>query len=234
MERVFEHDPDQRLRADPRRVGVAPAGRQGLRVDPRAAASVALEVPRRPTAGHQAHRVPKRRGLSSERHGSDARPPEVPVPHESPRIDGSHPPHVLSSDWCHQQAPIKEKSMHKLVRTGIVTLAGTVVLGTAGVAIAGTAQAADHDTVVKREDTSTSWVQSTNLDDDPDDDQAGKAELARRPTPPTPPTRRTPRTRRRRPTPTTPRTRPRPPTRSRPSTPRRPRTRRRPTTPTDV
>ena len=66
--------------------------------------------------------------------------------------------------------------MHKLVRTGIVTLAGTVVLGTAGVAIAGTDQASDHDKVVKREDTSTSWVQSTNLDDDPDDDQAGKAD----------------------------------------------------------
>ena len=62
--------------------------------------------------------------------------------------------------------------MHKLVRTGIVTLAGTVVLGTAGVAIAGGAQAKDGDKVVKREDTSTSWVQSTNLDDDPDDDQA--------------------------------------------------------------
>ena len=64
--------------------------------------------------------------------------------------------------------------MHKLVRTGIVTLAGTVVLGTAGVAIAGSAQADDQDKVVKREDTSSSWVQSTNLDDDPDDDQAGK------------------------------------------------------------
>ena len=62
--------------------------------------------------------------------------------------------------------------MHKLVRTGIVTLAGTVVLGTAGVAIAGSAQAKDGDPVVKREDTSSSWVQSTNLDDDPDDDQA--------------------------------------------------------------
>ena len=59
--------------------------------------------------------------------------------------------------------------MHKLVRTGIVTLAGTVVLGTAGVAIAGGAQAKDGDPVVKREDTSSSWVQSTNLDDDPDD-----------------------------------------------------------------
>lgn len=66
--------------------------------------------------------------------------------------------------------------MHKLVRTGIVTLAGTVVLGTAGVAIAGGAQAKDGDPVVKREDTSTSWVQSTNLDDDPDDDQAGTAD----------------------------------------------------------
>ena len=62
--------------------------------------------------------------------------------------------------------------MHKLVRTGIVTLAGTVVLGTAGVAIAGSAQASDHDKVIKREDTSSSWVQSTNLDDDPDDDRA--------------------------------------------------------------
>ena len=62
--------------------------------------------------------------------------------------------------------------MHKLVRTGIVTLAGTVVLGTAGVAIAGSAQASDHDKVIKREDTSSSWVQSTNLDDDPDDGQA--------------------------------------------------------------
>ena len=64
--------------------------------------------------------------------------------------------------------------MHKLVRTGIVTLAGTVVLGTAGVAIAGGAQADDQDKIVKREDTSTSWVQSTNLDDDPDDDLAGQ------------------------------------------------------------
>ena len=64
--------------------------------------------------------------------------------------------------------------MHKLVRTGIVTLAGTVVLGTAGVAIAGGAQAKDGDKVVKREDTSSSWVQSTNLDDDPDDDLAGQ------------------------------------------------------------
>ena len=53
--------------------------------------------------------------------------------------------------------------MHKLVRTGIVTLAGTVVLGTAGVAIAGSAQASDYDKVIKREDTSSSWVQSTNL-----------------------------------------------------------------------
>jgi len=89
---------------------------------------------------------------------------------------GSWVPHLASTDWSHQQPPIKEKSMHKLVRTGIVTLAGTVVLGTAGVAIAGGAQAKDGDKVVKREDTSTSWVQSTNLDDDPDDDQAGKAD----------------------------------------------------------
>lgn len=59
--------------------------------------------------------------------------------------------------------------MDKLVRTGIVTLAGTVALGTAGFFVAG-AQADDRsDPVVKREDTSTSWVQSTNVDDDPDD-----------------------------------------------------------------
>ncbi|MEV7396813.1 hypothetical protein [Aeromicrobium sp. NPDC092404] len=72
--------------------------------------------------------------------------------------------------------------MHKLVRTGIVTLAGTVVLGTAGVAIAGTAQADDRDTVAKREDTSTTWVQSTNLDDDPEDDDQAKAGQADSPT----------------------------------------------------
>ncbi|MCW2790125.1 MAG: hypothetical protein JWP56_2428 [Aeromicrobium sp.] len=61
--------------------------------------------------------------------------------------------------------------MNRFVRTGIVTLAGTVALGTAGFFVAGAAQADDHDPVVKREDTASSWVQSTNLDDDPQDDR---------------------------------------------------------------
>jgi len=65
--------------------------------------------------------------------------------------------------------------MHTLVRTGIVAVAGSVAIGTAGFALAG-ATAKDADPVVKREDTSSSWVQSANVDDDPDDDQAGRAD----------------------------------------------------------
>lgn len=56
--------------------------------------------------------------------------------------------------------------MDKFVRTAVVALAGTVALGTAGIAVAN-AQTADDDPVIKREDTSSSWVQSTT---DPDDD----------------------------------------------------------------
>lgn len=58
--------------------------------------------------------------------------------------------------------------MDKLVRTGIVTLAATVALGAAGFAVAG-ASTVEPDPVVKREDTSTSWVQSTDVDVDDDD-----------------------------------------------------------------
>lgn len=61
--------------------------------------------------------------------------------------------------------------MDKFVRAGIVTLAGTVALGTAGFAVANaSAGSQDKDPAAKREDTSTSWVQSTDLDDDPHDD----------------------------------------------------------------
>ncbi|WP_332641671.1 hypothetical protein [Aeromicrobium sp.] len=61
--------------------------------------------------------------------------------------------------------------MDKFVRTGIVTLAGTVALGTAGLAIA---SANDNDAPVKREDTSVPWMQDTDDNDDltPDDDTA--------------------------------------------------------------
>lgn len=61
--------------------------------------------------------------------------------------------------------------MDKFVRTGIVTLAATVALGTAGFAVASAnADSPDTKPVVKREDTSSSWVQSANVDDDPNDD----------------------------------------------------------------
>ena len=54
--------------------------------------------------------------------------------------------------------------MNTFVRTGIITVATTVGLGTAGFAVASAAPS--QDPVVKREDTSSSWVQSTHLDDD--------------------------------------------------------------------
>lgn len=67
--------------------------------------------------------------------------------------------------------------MKTYVRTGIVVLAGSVAFGTAGFAVANASGSTDdrtpQDTVVKREDTATSWVQSTDLDDDPSDDDLG-------------------------------------------------------------
>lgn len=76
--------------------------------------------------------------------------------------------------------------MHAYVRTGIVALAGTVAFGTAGFAVANAGSetgvtTAVKDTVVKREDTSSAWVQSTNLDDDPDD-RSDRADDADSPT----------------------------------------------------
>lgn len=61
--------------------------------------------------------------------------------------------------------------MNKLVRTGIVSVAATVALGTAGFAVANAATGTP-DPVAKRDDTSTSWTQSTDADDDLRDDDA--------------------------------------------------------------
>ena len=58
--------------------------------------------------------------------------------------------------------------MKTLVRAGIVTVAATVGLGTAGFAVASAADT-QEPVVVKREDTSSSWTQSTDVDDDLDD-----------------------------------------------------------------
>ncbi len=55
--------------------------------------------------------------------------------------------------------------MNTYLRAGIVTLAATVGLGTAGLAVAN-AGTEPQEPLVKREDTSSSWTQSTNLDDD--------------------------------------------------------------------
>ncbi|MBD8605935.1 hypothetical protein IFT73_03640 [Aeromicrobium sp. CFBP 8757] len=61
--------------------------------------------------------------------------------------------------------------MNTFIRTGIVTVAATVGLGTAGFAVATASTSSDTpEPVVKREDTSTSWTQSTDLDDDVRDD----------------------------------------------------------------
>jgi hypothetical protein len=62
--------------------------------------------------------------------------------------------------------------MKTSVRAGIVTVAATVALGTAGFAVA---SADSQEPVVKREDTASSWTQSTNVDDDDDlrDDSVG-------------------------------------------------------------
>ncbi|KAA1376501.1 hypothetical protein [Aeromicrobium fastidiosum] len=61
--------------------------------------------------------------------------------------------------------------MKTLVRAGIVTVAATVGLGTAGFAVASASTADTQEpVVVKREDTSSSWTQSTDVDDDLRDD----------------------------------------------------------------
>lgn len=58
--------------------------------------------------------------------------------------------------------------MKTSVRAGIVTVAATVALGTAGFAVASAGTTDTKDPVVKREDTASSWTQSTNVDDDDD------------------------------------------------------------------
>ena len=62
--------------------------------------------------------------------------------------------------------------MNTFIRAGIVTVAATVGLGTAGFAVATASTSSDtrEPVVVKREDTSTSWTQTTDLDDDLRDD----------------------------------------------------------------
>ncbi len=59
--------------------------------------------------------------------------------------------------------------MKTSVRTGIVAVAGAVALGTIGFGASAIADGDDAATL-KRDDTTTGWVQSTDLDDDPDGD----------------------------------------------------------------
>lgn len=57
--------------------------------------------------------------------------------------------------------------MNTLIRSGIVTVAGAVAVGALGIGVASVAQADDNDPVLKREDTSSSWVvPSADTDDD--------------------------------------------------------------------
>ena len=70
-------------------------------------------------------------------------------------------------------APLVANDFLLFLRNSVfVTVAATVGLGTAGFAVATASTSSDtpEPVVVKREDTSTSWTQSTDLDDDVRDD----------------------------------------------------------------